>query len=270
MRYGGVLLFGQEGAHLCVAEAFEFLDQLVIVAARLFDFLELDRLGQFRHHELTRVDHLQREVHSVDLAHAREQLHGEQRVAAEFEEILVNADGFHVEQFGPQGHQVALQRGARGIDGALRSAAARGGAHGGEDLLRRAQIGRDARVGGRARAAWRSGAGCSCGSGAVPAGAAADRAGSALRGGRCGRQAEDAIGGSGAERFQEEQRGAVALARPRTGFPRLASPRSTAISPRRATMRCSTPRPSARQLSRNVSTTRRAADSRKMIAPVRP
>jgi hypothetical protein len=27
---------------------------------------------------------------------------------AEFEEVLVNADGFHVEQFSPQGDQIAL------------------------------------------------------------------------------------------------------------------------------------------------------------------
>ncbi len=123
---GGILLFGEQRAHLFVAEAFELFDELVVVAAGLLDFLEFDCLGQFRHHELTRVDHLEREVHSIDLADAGEQLHGEQGVAAEFEEIVVDADGFDVEEFGPEDGEIAFERGARGVDGALRSAAARG------------------------------------------------------------------------------------------------------------------------------------------------
>ena len=43
-----------------------------------------------------------------------------------------------------------------------------------------------------------------------------------------------------------------------------------AIWHRRATMRCSTPRPSARQLSRKVSTTSASPSWRKIMAPVRP
>jgi hypothetical protein len=68
----------------------------------------------------------------------------------------VDTDGFHVEQLGPEGHQVTFQRGARGIDLALDGAAAGGGAQRGENLFRRAQIARDARVVDRAvgRTPW--------------------------------------------------------------------------------------------------------------------
>ena len=160
----------------------------MIIAGGLFDFLEFDCLGQFRHHELTRVDHLKREVHSIDLAHAGEQLHGQQGVAPEFEEIVVYADGFDIQEFGPQDGEIAFQRGARGVDGALRDPAARGDAQRREDLLGSAQFGSDSGVGD---ADWDG-----RGSGLLSAGRSGRRSGGAVMygGGSRGREAENPAG----------------------------------------------------------------------------
>ena len=96
-------------------EAFQFLQQVLIIPAGLLDLFQLDRLGQLRHRELAAVHHFQRELHAVDLAHAREQLHGQQRVAAQLEEVVVDADRRNVQQPRPELRQVALERRARRI-----------------------------------------------------------------------------------------------------------------------------------------------------------
>ena len=133
-------------------------------------------------------------------------MHGQQGVPAQLEEVLVNTDGFHVEQFGPQGHQVPLQLGARGIDLAKRGAAAGSCAQRREDLFRRPQVVRYARVSGpdgrgcRRRRLGSGEAGRLRRPGVVPH----------LRG-VGGTEAERAATGRRAERFQEEKRGAIAL-----------------------------------------------------------
>ena len=121
-----------------ITQAFEFLDQLVIISACLFDFLELDCLGQFRYHELTRVDHLQRAP--LRRSGARARAIARRELNARRDRIsLVNADGFHVEEFGPQGDHRARAAVRRAVDRALRCAAACGGADRGRDLFRSAR-----------------------------------------------------------------------------------------------------------------------------------
>ena len=125
-------------------------EQFLIIRARLFDLLQLDRLGQFRDGELAAVHHFERELHAVDLPHAREQLHGQQRVPAEFEEIVVHADRRDIEQRRPDLRPAPFRAACAADRSAARARLASGGADALENRGRSAQLGRDLEVVDRA------------------------------------------------------------------------------------------------------------------------
>src|SRR5208283_3448133 len=58
------------------------------------------------------VDHFERKLDAEELPDAREQLHGQQRVAAQLEEIFIDADRGQVQQLGPERGKLSLRRGA--------------------------------------------------------------------------------------------------------------------------------------------------------------
>ena len=111
--YSG-LLFGQQGAGLVIAHGFEFAQQVLVIGAGLFDLLQLDGFGQLGHGKIATVDHFERKLDAEELADAGEQLHGQQGMAAQLEEIFIDADRGQVQQLGPKRGKLSFRRGAGG------------------------------------------------------------------------------------------------------------------------------------------------------------
>ena len=237
----------------------------VLARAGLLDFLQLHRPGQLRDGEIAAVDHLQRQVHAESLPHARKQLHGQQGVAAQVEEVVVDPDGRHVQQLLPDGGQAAPPLPSRRVRVERLPGAC--------EVRRRGSI--RARGAGRA-IPWRCGRnprgtrrlGRRAGPGRRPW----PRACRACTRPRRQRRRESGIRaapGAPATLSRNSSAGRLrSVRRERTST--RARPRASASSPRAASMRCSTPRPSARQLSRNVSTATASGVVSNSMTPVSP
>ena len=99
---------GQQFAHFFVGEAFDFGQQIRISAgAGHLDLAQLDGLRQFGHREIRAVHHFERELQPQLVLQAREQLHGQQRMAAQVEEIVANAHRADAQHFGPDAAKLA-------------------------------------------------------------------------------------------------------------------------------------------------------------------
>ncbi len=106
----GLLL--DHGAHLLVGEPLDFRQDIrVLSGAGLLDQPDFNGLGQFRHREGFRVDDVEGKVDVVGLPHTRQQLHRQQGMAAEVEEVVIDADGGYPQQFGPQRGKLPLEIG---------------------------------------------------------------------------------------------------------------------------------------------------------------
>ena len=146
-------MFGQEGLHFGVGERFDLLENCGVVGSGLVDLGEVDGFGQFGHREGAAVDDLQGEVDLEGLADARKQLDGQERVAAQVEEAVVDAHRGQGQQLRPNRRELSLELGARRRRGRGRGrfrAFARG--HSFEDLADAGQLGGNAlEIGGLAR-----------------------------------------------------------------------------------------------------------------------
>ena len=106
---GSLRFLCQQSPDLFVGEPLDFRqDSSISIRAGLFDQMHFNRLGQLGHREGAAVDDIQSQVYPIGLADAREQLHRQQGMSAEVEEVVVNADGGQAQKLRPHARRAAV------------------------------------------------------------------------------------------------------------------------------------------------------------------